>query len=409
MVGVTLINCGPEEVKFLSDVLEDVKGLLEDAGPQSTQMTEMNTVINLLNKTLENHRRDTEDAVACEPPNPFRSGNDVGDLNHNRDGLEGEQWELEKLCKWILLQANGLQENEKCRGIIAKLEARCGLASSKPAKGIETTEGIHDPRYIFILPDELLQHIFRLAILPHFWVQGPLVLSHVNADFRSIVLNTPTLWTTIDEGLSPHMRNLYVARSKDVPLDVRPRLDHDPDPSESGDDWPELMGLECSRIGRMIIAGKQTRLLLKALDGARGLLSLTIEDLFLDLEEHYPPLAGRVILPLLESLEFANVPVTDMDSIALNVSTPNLSSSWIASSGPPSRIADFLIPFTADRPQISSLQVLGYNLELQELKVVLHNLVNLTHLHIRTFSLTENDLTSLKNGNLLPRFTRISS
>ncbi|KIO26967.1 hypothetical protein M407DRAFT_23792 [Tulasnella calospora MUT 4182] len=504
MAGVTLLNCDPDEVKFLFGVLQDIKGILGDAGPRSTtKMMEMNAVKDVLNKALKIHRLSSDDAVTCESQNPSGSECDVGDLNHNKDAPGGEQWKFERLCKWILsqLQANGLEETEQCRGIIEKLEARCGLADQQPAKGIphkarpcttpldDAPKGAHNPSPIFTLPDELLQHIFRLAALFHFWVRAPLVLSHVNSDFRSIVLNTPSLWTAIDESLPLKMRKLYIARARDVPLDVLTRLDYqDQESTGQDEDWLNFLGKKSSRIGQMTVAGDNPRgisewgrhvkgviftslttlaicvmndqcniaacpkwasfprlrdlwirgywcrgwvgrrdpfpptlrclrlskvisvsvpVLLKALDGIRGLLSLAMEDFSLDLEEHYPPLTDGVTLAVLEKLEFRNVPVTDMISISLSVSTPNLSSLSLMSSGPSNRITNFLAPFTAEHPQISSLRLLGFNLELQELKVVLHNLASLTHLHVRASSLTDNDLAILKKGNLLPRFAQI--
>ncbi|KAG9044009.1 hypothetical protein FS837_008880 [Tulasnella sp. UAMH 9824] len=479
MVAVTLLKCDPDEVKLLFDVLEDIKGSLEDAGPRSTKMPEMNTIKDVLNKTLESYQWSGDGAVTRGSQGPSGSECDAGEVKHHMDGLGEEQWEFERLCRW------------------------CGLADMKPATGTsgeagasdiplaETTQGLRNSRSIFILPDELLQHIFRLAARSRIWVRAPLVLSHVNSDFRSIVLNTPSLWTYIDESLSLQMRDLYIARSKDLPLDVLTRLDRREQESSGSDgEWIDFLEDESSRIGQITVVGNDpgrilawgrqvkgivftsltklavclsndqnsiaacpkwacfphlqdlwirgywcrgwvgkgdpfppdlrrlslskvtavsTPVLLKALDGVPGLLSLTMEDLYLDLEEQYPPLMGGVTLASLEKLEFTNVPVTDMSSISLSVSTPNLSSLSLIYSGSSNRIIDFLAPFTAEHPQISSLRLLGFNLGLQELKVVLRNLANLVHIRVSASSLTDNDLTLLKKGNLLPRFTQISS
>ncbi|KAG8894331.1 hypothetical protein FRC00_009086, partial [Tulasnella sp. 408] len=402
MVTVTLLKCDPDEVKLLFDVLEDIKGSLEDAGPRSTKMPEMNTIKDVLNKALESYRWSGDDAVAHGSQNPSEC--DAGEVKHDMDTLGGKQWEFERLCRWILsqLQANGHEESEKCRGIIDKLGARCGLADTKPAKGIsgearagdiplaETTQGLRNPRSIFILPVELLQHIFRLAARSRIWVRAPLILSHVNSDFRSIALNTPSLWTYIDESFPLQMRDLYISRSKDVPLDILTRLDHHEQESTGSDgEWINFLKEESNRIGQITLVGSDpgsilawgrqvkaivftsltklalclsndqnsiaacpkwacfphlqdlwirgywcrgwvgrgdpfppnlrrlslskvtavsTPVLLKALDGVPGLLSLTMEDLYLDLEEQFPPLMGRVTLASLEKLEFTDVP-----------------------------------------------------------------------------------------------------
>ncbi|KIO26965.1 hypothetical protein M407DRAFT_23790 [Tulasnella calospora MUT 4182] len=344
---------------------------------------------------------------------------------------------------------------------------------------------------IFHLPVEILQHIFRLAALPHLWIRAPLVLSFVNSHFRTIVLDTPSLWTAVDNTLPLPILQLYIARSRNEPLDVLTKADS----TWSKEDILGPLNVESTRIKHMAVVGSHpdflsdwarqidrddegfmftslTKLalrvingtrdrtfcptwvnfpslrelwiqgcwcrgwvgpgdpfpptlqrlrlskvspvclvvLINALDGVLGLVDLVMEDFALDPDElSVPETRSRVTLDFLEELGFVNFSIADINIISRYVSTPNLSTLSITSSGPSDGIADFLLPFSDHHPHLSSLCILGFNLELGGLKHALHNLINLTHLRICAFGLTDDDLALLKEGTLFPRLTVVIS
>lgn len=99
-MAITLLKCNPDEVKLLFDVLEDINGRLEDAGPQSTKMPEMNTIKNVLDRALESYQWSGDDAVTYGSQYPSGSGCDAGEAKEKLDGLGEEQWEFERLCSW---------------------------------------------------------------------------------------------------------------------------------------------------------------------------------------------------------------------------------------------------------------------------------------------------------------------
>ncbi|KAG8931824.1 hypothetical protein FRC00_000605 [Tulasnella sp. 408] len=75
---------------------------------------------------------------------------------------------------------------------------------------------------ISLLPTELLCKIFEYVCSPHSLAPfSPLTLSHVDSSFRSIVLDTPSLWSTIDDNFPPPIAKLYLERSLPAPLDIR--------------------------------------------------------------------------------------------------------------------------------------------------------------------------------------------
>ncbi|KAG8916589.1 hypothetical protein FRC01_002974, partial [Tulasnella sp. 417] len=75
---------------------------------------------------------------------------------------------------------------------------------------------------IYLLPTELFHNIFESVFSPRsLALFSPLILSHVNSHFRSIVLNTPSLWSTIDDTLPLPIAKLCLERSRSAPLDIR--------------------------------------------------------------------------------------------------------------------------------------------------------------------------------------------
>ncbi|KAG8920428.1 hypothetical protein FRC00_010039, partial [Tulasnella sp. 408] len=137
--------------------------------------------------------------------------------------------------------------------------------------------------------------------------------------------------------------------------------------------------------------------LLNALDGVLGLVGLVMEDLDLDDDASDLPIRSLVALDLLEEMEFANVSITDMKVLSRYLSTPNVSSLSITSSEPSNGIIEFLTMFTVNHPKLSSLRILGFRMELKELKNMLNNnLESLTRLHIRASDLPGDRLAALE-------------
>ncbi|KAG8940720.1 hypothetical protein FRC00_012846 [Tulasnella sp. 408] len=118
-----------------------------------------------------------------------------------------------------------------------------------------------------------------------------------------------------------------------------------------------------------------------------------------------PETASQVNLVFLEELELVNVEVADAREIWCYLSTPNLSSFSITFPAPSDGITDLLETFTAKHPQISSLRILDLKVDLKLLKRALHNLANLTRLHIRASDCTDDDLASLRAGTFFPQLT----
>ncbi|KIO26968.1 hypothetical protein M407DRAFT_23793 [Tulasnella calospora MUT 4182] len=322
MEGVTLSNCHADGVKFLFDILEDVKAVLEEESPRSTEMIELNAVKSVLSEALERYRWRSDDTGADESQNPAEGGSDAGDSDHNTGGRGKEEWDFERLCKWydrniaffqavslfrlngspfrILgqVQATGL-EDEKCQTIIDRLEARCGLADAATAKGTSSqarpdnssmskaVEGLCNCCQISLLPVELLQHVFRLASPPHIWIRAPLILSHVNSHFRTIVLDTPSLWIAVDDSLSFPILELYVARSRNKPLDIVTRVDHIYHESDrSEDNWIEFLNMGSSRVGQMTIAGYNPQFITKWAQRLKGLIFTSLTKMTVCVMKH---------------------------------------------------------------------------------------------------------------------------
>ncbi|KAG8913974.1 hypothetical protein FRC01_004288 [Tulasnella sp. 417] len=265
MSGPMVSNCDPDEVKFLYDVLDNLKAVIEDTtGDQSTR-TELKEMESVLSDALERLQWSSDGKGLHESQNLSEREGDIRDSHQSANGPRGEEWNFERLCKRILnqVQATGLE----CQAIIRKLEARCGIADAVTANGTaiqarpynsplgKEAESRFNSCYISLLPVEVLQQIFRSVASPHNWVQAPLVLSHVNSYFRAIFLDTPSLWVALDESLSFPLLNLYVARSKSEPLDILTRIDRLFDESAGLEDrWIHFLKTESSRVGQMKMA-----------------------------------------------------------------------------------------------------------------------------------------------------------
>ncbi|KAG8891955.1 hypothetical protein FRC00_012881, partial [Tulasnella sp. 408] len=124
MVGAPLVNCDPEGIKLLFDVLQEVSNVLEDAGLQPVKMNAMNGVKLVLRETLEGYRRSGDDMGTWESQNLSESACGARDSAHVNDTSDVEEWSFDKLCKWILerIRENGLEDNGKCKQIMLKLE-----------------------------------------------------------------------------------------------------------------------------------------------------------------------------------------------------------------------------------------------------------------------------------------------
>ncbi|KAG8916732.1 hypothetical protein FRC01_002896, partial [Tulasnella sp. 417] len=151
-----------------------------------------------------------------------------------------EDWEVQELLEWILLEARvagSPGEKHELQGFIERLERRLGRTPETPSETLSIDVGSPEPPVeaivereleqqvqsnpISLLPTELFHKIFESVCSPRsLALFAPLILSHVNYRFRSIVLDIPSLWSTIDDILPLPIVKLYLDRSLDAPLDI---------------------------------------------------------------------------------------------------------------------------------------------------------------------------------------------
>ncbi|EGO24910.1 hypothetical protein SERLADRAFT_408709 [Serpula lacrymans var. lacrymans S7.9] len=88
---------------------------------------------------------------------------------------------------------------------------------------------------IYRLPNEIFILVFKYTIRPErrdIWPNGEFTISHVSRRWRALATNTPSLWCNVrlSTTKSSHLADLYLARSRNLLLDVSAvlRLTHRP-------------------------------------------------------------------------------------------------------------------------------------------------------------------------------------
>lgn len=90
----------PDDIRFLSTILEDVKAILGDADTRSIEMKGMNSVKIILDEALGGYRDKSRDDTSADESWNATDLECVGDLEDNNDETWTEEWEFRKLCKW---------------------------------------------------------------------------------------------------------------------------------------------------------------------------------------------------------------------------------------------------------------------------------------------------------------------
>lgn len=168
---MTLLNCDPDDIKFLCTIFDDVKDVLGDTGTRSIEMKGLGTVRSILNEVLAGHRcQSRNDTSVDESQNP-------SELECVEDSVEDdeqdetwtEEWEFGKLCKWydtvstsfcpaflypdsfvyasrILDQAQAycLEGDEECGHIVEKLKSRWVQKNWEPHAPLVVCWIMHD-------------------------------------------------------------------------------------------------------------------------------------------------------------------------------------------------------------------------------------------------------------------------
>ncbi|KAG8971865.1 hypothetical protein FRC05_010532 [Tulasnella sp. 425] len=259
---MNLLYCDADDIRFLSTILEDVKAISGDADTRSIERKGMNTVKTILDEALGGYRDERrQDDISGDESRNAIDLECVGDLEDVNDETWTEEWEILDQAQAIYLEGD-----EECGHIVEKLESRLSdlkttKGTSGRARGEETLqdeepESTRNSSPISLLPVELLQHIFRLTALSRHWVRIPLVLSHVNSHFRTIVLGIPSLWTVLDDSLSMPIVELYATQSGDEPLVLSFRTDYlFGKSSHSAQDWFDFLSRESARVERVTVVG----------------------------------------------------------------------------------------------------------------------------------------------------------
>ncbi|KAG8916731.1 hypothetical protein FRC01_002895 [Tulasnella sp. 417] len=226
--GITLHSAQLSDIRFLHDFFEGLCGddIFEDKRDDPAWKG-LRTISSILYETLN---RDGQQLA----PTTSELDSDWEDETWTKD------WEIKDLLEWMLLEARAVrleEESHELRSLVQRLERRLIAISDTPSESCAAYPGSPEPvaeiivrtsklhhwsKPILLLPPELFRYIFEFICSPRsLALFFPLVLSHVNSDFRSIVLDMPSLWNTIDDNFSLPMANLYLERSKIAPLDIR--------------------------------------------------------------------------------------------------------------------------------------------------------------------------------------------
>ncbi|KAG8916730.1 hypothetical protein FRC01_002894 [Tulasnella sp. 417] len=219
-----LNSADPGDIDFLSKYLTDLSAVVRGS-TGNIRWRGLHSVKFLLPEIL-GHRNARQ-----EPQNPD-SDSDKDDESWTED------WKVQDLLEWMLLEARAAGLPEEDHHLVKRLETRLAVtptdssdSSSVHATPTEPTtepsiriEPHNDdrPNAIYSLPTELLYPIFKSVCSPRsLALFSPLILSHINSHFRSIVLDIPSLWSNIDDILPLPIAKLYLERSKNAPLEIR--------------------------------------------------------------------------------------------------------------------------------------------------------------------------------------------
>ncbi|KAG8958663.1 hypothetical protein FRC00_002440, partial [Tulasnella sp. 408] len=227
--GTRLNSAEPGDIGLLSSVFADLSAILANkrVNPEWRGLHSVGCILSEALSHLDAH----EEARTSEP---LELDSDV------EDETWVEVWEVQQLLEWTLLEARaaGLPEDShELQRLVEPLERRLITTPSTslsvnakpqaPELAAEATaqggfKQHHQSSSISLLPTELLCDIFKYACAPRsLTLFSPLILSHVNSQFRSIVLGMPSLWSTIDDILPLSIAKLYFERSIGTPLDIR--------------------------------------------------------------------------------------------------------------------------------------------------------------------------------------------
>ncbi|KIO26952.1 hypothetical protein M407DRAFT_195844 [Tulasnella calospora MUT 4182] len=169
-----------------------------------------------------------------------------------------QDWEVQQLLEWVLLEvrATGLpEERHELQHLVERLEERLTTTPDTSSESQSTEAGSPEPAIVTIargepeqhcqsnpislIPTELFHNIFEFVCAPRsLALFSPLILSHVNSHFRSIVLDMSSLWNTIDDAFPLPIAKLYLERCIGAPLDIRIGSNGPPAPEDGK--WDEL-------------------------------------------------------------------------------------------------------------------------------------------------------------------------
>ncbi|KAG9044843.1 hypothetical protein FS837_007425 [Tulasnella sp. UAMH 9824] len=388
-----------------------------------------------------------------------------------------ELWEVQQLFEWTLLEARaaGLPKDaHELRRFVGRLERLITTrstplsANAEPqaedhAAEITTQCGFkqqHQSNFISLLPTELLCKIFEYACAPRsLTLFSPLILSHVNAHFRSIVLDMPSLWSTIDDTFPIPIAKLYFERSIGAPLDVRIGSNGPPAVEDVTilelfdylerhahrlkalkmvtDDWDIMGGLD-----RMMVPGPPLDSLEKLEFGCYGNPQPTgieigftlgegncLQELHLwghtldDWIDAFPTALRRLQLSedcllfgdpervvtagRLVELKFIRIDWVDMIEFARLIHTPALNSLSVVV---PSSTVNIgcLVNLVKSSKGILSLEICDYDMTSKHWSEIFKHLPSLTHLRVRASYSSDEDLQALAIAQTLPNLTSIT-
>ncbi|KAG8901502.1 hypothetical protein FRC00_006724, partial [Tulasnella sp. 408] len=200
--GTKLNSAEPGDIELLSSVFADLSAILANkrVNPEWRGLHSVGCILSEALSYLDAHE---------EPPTaePLELDSDV------EDETWAEVWEVQQLLEWLIttpstsLSANAEPQTPE---LAAETTAQDGFKQR------------HQSNSISLLPTELLCDIFEYACAPRsLTLFSPLILSQVNSHFRSIVLEMPSLWSTIDDTFPLPIAKLYFERSIGTPLDIR--------------------------------------------------------------------------------------------------------------------------------------------------------------------------------------------
>ncbi|KAG8901505.1 hypothetical protein FRC00_006727 [Tulasnella sp. 408] len=225
--GARLHSAQPGDIEFLSGFFIDLSTALVGKETGNLDWRGLCTVRCVLAEILDHWNTQEEPNTSQREPD-----------SDAEDETWGKDWEVQELLAWMLSEACAANLPEASHHIVELLQQRRNAtlialselpsdAVKAPQAAAETTvSNGHKERYqpnsISLIPTEIFCKIFESACSPRsLSLFSPLILSHVNSHFRSIVVDMPSLWSTIDDILPRPIVKLYLERSEGAPLDIR--------------------------------------------------------------------------------------------------------------------------------------------------------------------------------------------